>query len=301
MSNWKKNIKITVRMKIWIKDFFIKKTYNPFQVVRRRIGLAEKDLFKHILIQTNYKCTRKCYFCHYGLETPPKNIDMDEDLFCNIINQLRDINYKGRVGLFEMNEPLTDKRFNKFLKYSRENLPKAWIFISSNGDLLSVEKAEQLFKDGLNFIYLSSYDEAAVERNLKILKEINPKYRNRINHLNRTYQTAWTSRGGNVTQFKKETVLSPCDLVHRVLYIKPTGKIYSCYNDFYNINEMGDLNEDKLLDIWFGDKFKQLRQNLIAGNRNFSELCKECDYNGYGNLPRIPFSWRLKNLVKVGD
>ena len=142
MSAWKNNIKISIRVKVLIRDFFIKEIYNPFQVFRRRVGLADKDIFKHILIQTNYKCTRKCHFCHYGQKNAPKNIDMNENLFYHIVQQLGDVNYKGRVGLFEMNEPLTDKRFNKFLKYTIEKLPKAWIFISSNGDLLSVEKAE---------------------------------------------------------------------------------------------------------------------------------------------------------------
>ena len=302
MNNWKKNIKLSVKVKIWIRDnIFLKCLYNPIQVFRRRNGLADKDIFKHIIIQTNYNCTRKCTFCHYGIEKPPKNIDMEEKLFCCIIDQLRDINYKGRMGHCGINEPLTDKRFEKFLQYTRKKLSKEWIFLSSNGDLLNSKRAEQLFEDGLNFIYLSSYDEIALERISKLMKEIKPKYKKLINHLNRTYQTQWINRGGNIRQFKSDTIFAPCDFVYEILYIKPSGKVYSCFNDFYNINEMGDLNKEKILDVWFGDKFMKLRKQLNSKNRNSNELCKHCDHRGYEHLPRIPLRWRLKYLLKWGE
>lgn len=87
-------------------------------------------------------------------------------------------------------------------------------------------------------------------------------------------------------------------MIYKVLYIKPTGKVCSCYNDFYDINEMGDLNKDSILEVWFGDKFKKLREELNKGNRNCSELCSQCDYVGYGNSPKIALNWRFKNLFK---
>jgi MoaA/NifB/PqqE/SkfB family radical SAM enzyme len=295
-QNWKQNIKLSTRIKVFIRNFFIKNINNPIQKFRRNNGLADQDIFKHVLIQTNYKCTRRCSFCHYGMENPPQNIDMDENLFYAIINQLGNINYSGRIGLFEMNEPLTDTRLNKFLKYTRNKLPMAWIFITSNGDLLNIQKTEQLFKNGLNFIYLDSYDEIALKRNLKLIEEITPKYKKLIHHMNRTYQIAWSSRAGNIKQFKKNIVFAPCDFVYDVLYIKPIGKVYSCYNDFYNINEMGDLNKNSILDVWFGSNFKKLRKELNKCNRNCSELCRQCDYIGYGNLPHIPLSWKFKKL-----
>jgi len=295
---WEKNIKTSIRMKIFFRDNFIKYIYNPFQVLRRKYQFTEKDLFKHVLIQTNYKCTRKCPFCHFGHKNPPKNIEMNKDLFYDIINQLADLNYKGRLGLFEMNEPLTDPRFTEFLVFARKKLPSAWIFISSNGDLLNHRKAIELFNIGLNFIFLSSYDNKAYNKNLKMLEMLSAINRKKINHINRTYQTKWTSRGGNIEQFKTETVYKPCDLVYRVLYIKPSGKVLSCYNDFFDQNEMGDLNYLSVKDVWFGTQFKQLRQELIKGNRNYSKLCNQCDYIGFSNLPNIPLTWKIKNIIR---
>ena len=100
-ENWKKNIPVKIRTRVFLRDWWIKRLGNPYQLNRRKRGWADQDLFKHILIQTNYLCTRRCSFCHYGLEPRPKNVNMDEGLFYGIIDQLAALRYRGRLGLFE--------------------------------------------------------------------------------------------------------------------------------------------------------------------------------------------------------
>ncbi len=292
-KNWRKNIPLSVRYRVFLRDWYIQHVNNPYQVLRRKNGFAERDIFRHVKIQTNYKCTRKCTFCHYGLDTPPHNIDMEEGLFFKIIDQLKTISFRGSLGLFEINEPLTDKRIYDFLCYSRNNLPYAWLILTTNGDLLNHKNAELLFASGLNYMYLNSYDDAARTRNIQLLNNIDARYTKNIVHIDRTYQIDWGSRAGNVAQHKQEKVLKPCDYVYNVLYIKPSGKVYSCINDFYNINEMGDLNKQSILEAWFSDSFKTLRKSLDNGDRNCNALCKQCDYVGYTNMPKIPFLWKL--------
>ncbi len=296
-EDWRKNIPLAVRMKVFVRDWSIKYIFNNYDLFRRQKGWADKDLFKHILIQTNYRCTRTCSFCHYGMENPPKNVNMEEDVFYKIIDQLEQINYNGRIGLFEMNEPLTDKRLPKFLRYTREKVPGAWILISTNGDVLNKTKAESLFNDGLNYMYLDSYDEKGLKHNLGIIKDLDIKYQKKIRHMNRVYQTGWGSRGGNLKQFQQDPVKAPCDMPHLIMYIKPSGKVYSCYNDYFDVNEMGDLNKEKLMDVWLGDRFMKLRKELLLSNRDCNSLCKQCDYSGYHSLPNIPISWRIQNAL----
>jgi len=293
-DDWKKSIPFNVRLRVFIRDWYIKNVYNNYQVFRRKNGWADSDLFRHILIQTNYRCTRRCSFCHYGLDTPPKNVDMDDGLFYKIINQLSELRYSGRIGLMEMNEPLTDKRLPQFLRYARKQVPRAWFFITTNGDLLSERKAKSLFDDGLDYIYLNSYDQKALNLHLTLINNIDPKYRSKIYHIDRTYQTWWSSRGGNLKQFYKKAVKAPCDMVYLVMYVKPTGKVYACYNDYYDVNEMGDLNKQNLLDAWFSKSFMDLRKELNRSNRDYSPLCAQCDYIGYHSLPRIPLSRRIR-------
>lgn len=296
-DSWKKNIPLATRMRICIRDWHIKHIHNPYATMRRKKGWADGDLFKHIKIQTNYQCTRRCSYCHYGLEEPPTNIEMNESLYYSIFDQLKAFSYKGIVSLYEINEPLTDKRFYKFMKYARTSLPHAWIFITTNGDLLMKEDAESFFRTGLNFMYLNSYDKVALARNRELIAELGSEYRSVINHIDRTYQTSWTSRAGNVKQFHKGGCIATCDQVYEVMYVKPTGKVYSCINDFFNLNEMGDLNEQTIREIWFGDAFKELRRNLVRRKREFSNLCRQCDYQGYSNLPKVHVSWKIKRYL----
>lgn len=293
-----KGVKGLAWLRLLVRDFHIQYVHNPFQLFRRKSGLADADIFKHIKIQTNYCCTRCCSFCHYGLERKPTNIQIEESLFFRIIDQLASLSYSGRIGLFETNEPLTDKRLPQFLAYARERLPHAWLLLTTNGDLLNEEKLHVLFRLGLNRLYLNSYDETALVRNLQLLEKQSHSVKKKIRHINRVDQTQWTSRAGNVSQFKSEAVRAPCDMVYEVMYIKPSGKVFSCISDYYDVNEMGDLNHQTLLEVWHGENFRNLRRQLNSGNREQSPLCVQCDYPGFTNLPDVPWSWRFNSLVR---
>lgn len=295
-NDWKKNIPLGIRLRVFIRNLYIKNIYNPYQVFRRKNGWANHDLFQHIKIQTNYQCTRRCSFCYYGMDIPHKNIEMDSTLYYKIIDQLKALSYQGIVSLYECNEPLTDRRLPDFLRYARKQLPNAQFFITTNGDLLKQGDVESLFSDGLNYMYLNSYDKKAYSRNINLLTNINKQLRKNIKHIDRTYQSSWTSRAGNIKQFHKQALCNPCDMVYLVFYIKPDGEAYSCINDFFNVNEMGNLNNQTLLEVWFGDTFKNLRRELNRGNRGYSSLCAQCDYVGYTNLPKVPLSKRIRRF-----
>jgi radical SAM protein with 4Fe4S-binding SPASM domain len=298
-DHWEKNIALRIRIRIFFRDYYLKYISNPYQLFRRKNGLMDKDLFRHIKIQTNYKCTRRCSFCHYGQENPPKNVDIEAKLFYSIIDQLESLSYSGSIGFFEINEPLYDKRMPEFIQYARQHLPKAWLIITTNGDLLKEGMLESLLNDGLNFIYLNSYDENACIRNKKLMGDLSESLRAKVNNIDRTYQTSWTSRAGNLKEFAKEPLSKPCDMVYNICYIKPTGKIYSCICDFYDVNEMGDLNKQSLVDAWFSDEFMNLRKEMNKGNRSCNDLCSQCDYSGFGSLPKIPVGWKIKRCFSI--
>jgi len=287
-----------IRVRVFIRDLYLKSIFNPCQVFRRNRGWADKDIFHHIKIQTNYQCTRQCSFCYYGMKVPHDNIVMDEKIYYKIIDQLKDLSYHGIVSLYECNEPLTDKRFPVFLSYARKQLPYAQLFITTNGDLLKPGDIEMLLDKGLDYMYLNSYDKSAYARNMDLFSALNKKLRKKITHIDRTYQTSWTSRAGNIKQFHKKAISAPCDMVYTVFYIKPDGKAYSCINDFFSVNEMADLNKQSLLEAWFSDSFKKFRKELNRGNRGCSPLCSKCDYAGYTNLPKISF---YKRIARYGQ
>lgn len=72
-------------------------------------------------LETINRCNSTCSFC-----TANKNAEkrpykrMDDELFYNIIDQLRDWGYKGHLTLYGNNEPFLDTRIVEFHKYCRE-------------------------------------------------------------------------------------------------------------------------------------------------------------------------------------
>ena len=76
----------------------------------------EKKL-KSIQIETIQGCTLHCSFC------PNSKIDytmklMSKKLYHSIIDQLKEMDFTGRVSPFLMNEPLLDKRLVSLVEYT---------------------------------------------------------------------------------------------------------------------------------------------------------------------------------------
>ena len=295
---WKRNLPLKVRMKIAFRDNWLRYVTNPVQVFRRRHGLADRDIFKQIKIQTNYTCTRKCHFCHYGQTPKPIPQTMPTEVFKCIVDSLARINYTGSVGIFEINEPFSEKRIVEFHAFARKRLPRCWLYLASNGDLFKKELVEELFENGLNILYLNSYDKEAVARNLEYISSLRPEHQAMTHHMNRTYQDDWESRAGNIAAYYKGFINAPCDIVYNLCYIKPSGSVHPCINDFHDKVIVGNVNDKELMDIWYGPEMRQLRQDLNNGNRKCNSLCSQCDYPGYRSMPKVPMKWRFNNLFR---
>ena len=96
-------------------------------------------------LETINRCNSTCEFC-----TANKNAEkrpykrMEDELYYSIIDQLSDWDYRGHLTLYGNNEPWLDTRIVEFHKYAREKLPNAFIFMSTNGLLLDIEKTKQI-------------------------------------------------------------------------------------------------------------------------------------------------------------
>ena len=72
-----------------------------------------------------------------------------------------------------------------------------------------------------------------------------------------------------------------------MMTISPNGTVGVCSEDFFYSTKMGDINKEKLIDIWEGETFNYFRKHLIEGDRKSLPVCSNCDYYGiakhYGN------------------
>ena len=96
-------------------------------------------------IETINRCNSTCEFCTANVNAEKRPLrKIDDALYYSIIDQLADWGYKGHLTLYGNNEPWLDTRIVEFHKYAREKLPDSYIFMSTNGLLLNVEKLLQI-------------------------------------------------------------------------------------------------------------------------------------------------------------
>lgn len=99
-------------------------------------------------------------FCPKGDPTAFPNVAeyMSFDLYKKIIDELRDLNYTGRISYSDFSEPLVHHNVLEFIASSKKTCPKMTVEITTNGDPLTPKKLKALFNAGLDHSKISVYD-----------------------------------------------------------------------------------------------------------------------------------------------
>lgn len=244
--------------------------------------VKENHLFHHVEIETVNRCNGMCSFCPVSVKNEKRPYAvMKEELFKKIINELSDMNYCGRIALFSNNEPLIDKRIVQFHEYARERLPNARMHLYTNGTLMNKALFLELIKY-LDELIIDNYDQdlnlIPASQMIKEYAEEHPDILSKVTIVLRKPNEILTSRGGdapNRTIVSIEKNIS-CVYPFQQLIIRPDGKVSLCCNDPIGRSTMGDVNKQTILEIWNGEKFKNVRKLILNGRENFSH-CKHCD------------------------
>jgi len=216
-----------------------------------------QEIFNQIQIQTVTGCNLKCPMCPNSYMTQPKKT-MSRKVFEKIINELVDIDYKGRVSLYLMNEPFLDSRLKDLVAYTREQLPNNRINISTNGVLV-----DNIDLPGITDVDVSCYTQEIYDKWAD--KEVN-----RVNMID--YKYDYNNRGGNIDGGKANT--RQCERPSIQMYINAFGKAVLCCSDYKFEVVMGDVNKTSLVNIWNNKKYQSYR----SSKQRSLPLCKECSY-----------------------
>ena len=69
-----------------------------------------------------------------------------------------------------------------------------------------------------------------------------------------------------------------CPLILYMLTVNSNGSISVCNDDWALLHQIGDANNEHLIDIWNGDKLREFRLAHLTGNRHTLAACANCDY-----------------------
>ena len=239
-------------------------------------------IFEHIEIETFNRCNGVCNFCpvSVGNEKRKKKL-MSEDLFYKIIDQLAEINYKGRLATFSNNEPFLDKRVVDFNKYAREKLPKARLHLFTNGTVLKLQDFIRII-EYLDEIVIDNYNQdlkliPSVQKIVSYCEE-HPELIRKVTVVTRKPYEIRTSRGGDAPNRERSDYLKEfgCVMPFKQMVVRPDGKVSLCCNDPYGKYTLGDLTKNTVEEVWFSDSFKKLREAMLKGRGTYGD-CRYCD------------------------
>ena len=245
------------------------------------------SLFNHVEIETINRCNGQCEFCPVSVGNDIRELmQMPEDLFMSIIDQLAAINYSGRLALFSNNEPFLDKTIIEKHKYARGKLPHARMHLFTNGTMLTLDRFVEVIKY-LDELVIDNYSS-----NLQLLdnsKEIvdycekHIELKSKVTIVLRKPDEILSNRGGDAPN-RNEEVSYPdakCILPFKQLIIRPDGKVSLCCNDPLGKNTLADLTKETIIEAWNNQKFQMVREALHKGRKEWKH-CGNCDVFNLG-------------------
>ena len=237
----------------------------------------EFPLFSQVLIETRTDCNKRCAFCPQSFYKRKKEV-MKWGIYKKIIDSLVDIGFAGRIALFLSNEPLLETRLIKMIRYAKRKSPRFFVDITTNGLLLDVDKVDELFSSGLDNMNINDYrnDSTDFKDNLVQIVEIfrnNPK----ITYNARSSKEQLPNYAGVIPQQFNSPDFGFCNFPFRKLVFDIKGNVMVCCNDFKHTTNLGNIENNLILSLWYSEKMNEIRENLLKDNR--IRLCANCNEN----------------------
>ncbi len=134
-------------------------------------NLKAPDFPRRLQIETTNRCNAACAMCPI-LRMKRDKGDMTWDLWAGLTAELKARPALRRVMLHVMGEPLLHPDFLKMFRYLREEAPHQPVEFSTNGSVLSRDKARELVDIGLEQLNFS-LDACSPETHAKIRRGLN--------------------------------------------------------------------------------------------------------------------------------
>ncbi|SFV75416.1 BtrN protein [hydrothermal vent metagenome] len=277
--------------------FIDKSTHRKKEIVKEKLKITKGiPLFSIVEFNIIGSCNRNCSFCPVSnpkIYTKTKDA-ISLELFEKIVKDLQEIHYEGKILFSAFSEPLLHKQIEDLIVIAKKYLPNSRLEIVSNGDLLTVKKLQKLYASGLDTINISMYDGPhQIEYFEQMRKEANvPKdgiVLRRRYFENGNYGITISNRVGlidsNKYRDKKEKAIvkfplkHPCYYPFYMILVDYNGDVLLCPHDWNKTLKFGNLQKEKLFDIWNGKALNGIRKRLADSDRNFG-ACKNCDVLG---------------------
>ena len=251
-----------------------------------------------IAIENTSACNRRCPYCPHFWSPRPKKL-MPESLFKKIISDLSDLSYSGALTFAPWGEPLLDDRLLSFVQHAKSKIPKCSIYLTTNGDLLTLPVFRALVSAGVEAFDVSDHFNVVGDRYvhetpaqaIETYNRVNNDEQAKIHFHDFTYKRirridTFHNRSDLILIEEKvsiEKFCRRCDLAESIMPIDYRGEVKICARQWHSSPTFGNITDNHIKDLWNGADYKNLRRNLRKGIFEI-ELCRNC---GFGFLPDV--------------
>jgi radical SAM protein with 4Fe4S-binding SPASM domain len=243
----------------------------------KKVKIPESnELFLGLEIEVNHGCNMTCSYCPNSKTERKEQGHMSEEVFLALMSQLRDLHYKGRLCYHFYNEPLTSKNLEHFVRISKDYCPETKSEIYTNGTLLTKERFLSLEESGVDRFYITKHESTpfiAFDKTLTLLDE---NQKNKVRYVGHE-DLILSNRGGELDVGPTPPLKLPCHIPRTSVVITLKGNVLTCYEDFSQKNEMGNILDKHIGDIWTSSNYVQFREDLKKGKRELYEVCRKCN------------------------
>ncbi|WP_157143197.1 radical SAM/SPASM domain-containing protein [Brachyspira pilosicoli] len=317
-----------------IEEIIIQKEGELYKVIDKVIDLTNeinnlskqkkilKENLRRIEIETHSYCNRQCWFCPNSvIDRHSQNIELDENLYLKIIDNLKEIDYSYEINFHRFNEPLANKELIlKRIKQARTNLPKIQIGILTNSDYLTKDYLDELKIAGVNFVLMSYYFNKNENYNkdeivnikmkklidklgLSIIHILDSNDGNRVDvvlnydgmsvmYKASDFTKMGNTRGGVVKGVHSvENRLFRCFFPFSDMYVDYNGNFMPCCNLRSDVEShkdfiIGNIKDSTLFELFTNKKISDIRKYLVYNSTKHSP-CNECYYESEDKLKNI--------------
>ena len=249
------------------------------------------DSILTVEINTTELCNRTCVFCprHDPEVSPNRNLHLTVKGAKTIAEELGDNGFQGKISFSGFGENLLNPYFAEIIKEFRIELPMATLECNTNGDRLTEKKAKELYKSGLDLLYINLYDGIEQMEHFdkimtKVTHEDRYKYRMHWGDFekhglilnNRSGVMDWVGVEDDTVENLKG---KPCHYPFYKMFVDWNGDVLFCSNDWGREHVVGNLLSMSLHEVWFSKPMNKIRKRLMKGNRSESP-CNKCSVDG---------------------
>lgn len=259
-------------------------------------------------------CNLGCDFCGIhaiGYQQKQRGLDfMELSTAQSVARQAAELGWNPRIEFAVHGEPTLHPDLSGLVKAFRDELPGAYLLITSNGGGLltdTITKVQELFDAGLNTLALDDYESNKIVQ--RVLHNIGgdvlfdvfdyPKNRSASPHTRHngqrvviiedlgnaksgTHSSIHNSAGDAFPlDYSKEG--KRCAKVFREISVRWDGNVAICCNDWSGTFKVGNVITDGLNSVWHHPRMYAARAALYAGERSALIPCHGCNATTYRN------------------